>query len=725
MFRIQPFTIVLFCLLIFPFIILEAQNKKKCDSLISIIKSGANDTSRVNAMIELSAENKTYLRTSFIDSAYRLSIRSKYQKGVARLLNTYGIIKWQKGNLDSALYFFSQSYQMSQKNHLAYMAFRSANNIGILYLNLSKSDSAEYYLKKAYQLYKPSYDKKNFAKLNIDMGNFYNSTSKYHNAHQHFLNAKTIYEQLNDTTNLVSVYISLGILYYNLGNFETSVANYYKVISIATRWKISPYFVATTYNNLGLTYMNLKRDLLLADYYFKKSIRISEENNLPRLKMGAEVNAAIIHYERGEFRKTIQLNNDIMERYTGQLSDLQRSALLINTGLAYNKLGEYHKALEPLRGGIELASRIKNYEFVSKAYRSKYTTDSIQGNFREALVNYKKHIQFRDSVTNADIVKTISEQEVRFALQKKENELLLANSREQLAQKTISSQKTFIYFIVALALLLLGLILLGSAFYIKLKRLNHQLFLNQKKLEDSQELIGQKNLELEKTNQTKDRFFSIIAHDLRMPFTSILGFMDLLTQEFDRFDQKRIQEIHASLRKTSYNTYELLENLLDWSKSQRKQITVHHEKTSIKSITDEILNLLSPKIQSKSLTIHNQIPDDFQLWVDPKLTENALLNIINNAVKFTPPGGKIKLFAELTDNHGIIRIQDNGIGIPENKIDKLFEIDSDYKRPGTDGEPGTGLGLILCAEYITLMNGQIWVESNPGKGSTFSVRLPK
>ena len=702
----------------------HSQVKTKSDSLIQIIQSKENDTTRINAMIALTSENKAYARQSFVDSAYRLSLKKNYYNGIARLLNTCGVLKWQKGDLDSAYYYFSKSLQLSEKRHLGFIAFRAANNLGILHLNRSNNDSAEHYLTLAFKLYKPEYDQKNFAKLNIDLGNFYISVSKFSKAHQHFLAAKSIYEKLQDSTNIITAYISLGILHYNLTDFEKCVANYYKVLSISTRWKIPPFFLATTYNNLGLAHMNLKRDLLLADYYFKKSIRIAEENNIPRIKMGAEVNAAIIHYERGDFRKTIQLNKDIMDRYNDQLNDLQRSALLINTGLAYNKLGEYQKALEPMQEGIVLATQVKTYEFVSKAYRSKYITDSIQGNYREALVNYKKHIQFRDSVANAEVIRTIHEQEVSFALQKKENELLLANSREELAQKTISTQKTFIYFIVALTVLLLGLILLGGAFYIKLKRLNHQLFLNQQKLETSQELIKQKNTELEKTNQTKDRFFSILAHDLRMPFSSLLGFLDLLTDDYDSMDDGRKKLIISSLRKTSYNTYELLENLLDWSKSQRGQIESVNEKTQVHSSVESILKLLDSKIINKQLLVENQIPAGLSAWADKKLLENIVLNLLNNAIKFTPKTGSIKIWGIENDGYCEICIQDSGIGIPSDKLKEIFSVENNFKRKGTAGESGTGLGLALCTEFVQMLHGKIWASSIENKGSSFYFSIP-
>ncbi|RLD63329.1 MAG: hypothetical protein DRI95_11855 [Bacteroidetes bacterium] len=234
---------------------------------------------------------------------------------------------------------------------------------------------------------------------------------------------------------------------------------------------------------------------------------------------------------------------------------------------------------------------------------------------------------------------------------------------------------------------------------------------------------------LRKLNTTKDKFFSIIAHDLRGPFNSMLGFANLLVNKFDRFDIRKQKEFLGILADNLENTYKLLENLLLWARTQRGTIDFNPAKENLHVLTDETIELLRQSAANKAIFFINQIPEDIYVHADMNMLLTIFRNLISNAIKFTPKEGKIVISAGLTtdeyeQNLVEISVKDSGVGIEKEKRTQLFKISENISTKGTEGESGTGLGLILCKEFIEIHGGTIKVESEIWKGSSFIFTLP-
>jgi len=229
------------------------------------------------------------------------------------------------------------------------------------------------------------------------------------------------------------------------------------------------------------------------------------------------------------------------------------------------------------------------------------------------------------------------------------------------------------------------------------------------------------------SNETKDKFFSIISHDLRSPFNSLLGFTDMLMQNYDTFSDKERMLIIESLNASSKTTYLLLENLLSWSSSQTGRMEFSLQKTELKTLIDQIILLSKPAADSKHIELVDNTKADLSVYADKNMLNTILRNLITNAIKFTESNGKVMISAERSTKKGFVEISviDTGIGIPVKKIDELFLIDKNVSTLGTNDEKGTGLGLILCKEFIEKQGGEIWVESEIGKGSQFKLILPE
>ena len=255
-------------------------------------------------------------------------------------------------------------------------------------------------------------------------------------------------------------------------------------------------------------------------------------------------------------------------------------------------------------------------------------------------------------------------------------------------------------------------------------------------LKKSRDKIKKAEKELRNLNSEKDKFFSIIAHDLKSPFNVLLNFSDILANDFDDIDVKEQKEIIGYIQKSAKNTYNLLENLLMWSRLQRGKIALNTEKINLFELSFETIKLLSYLAEKKSIKIINKIPDDAFIIADKNMLSTILRNLISNAIKFTPKGGTIEIGCKNTiekrdalsqqyhSRSQQIYVKDNGVGIKLEMQEKIFKISENVSTKGTESEAGTGLGLILCKDFVEKHGGKIWVESK-NKGSVFNFTIPK
>lgn len=237
--------------------------------------------------------------------------------------------------------------------------------------------------------------------------------------------------------------------------------------------------------------------------------------------------------------------------------------------------------------------------------------------------------------------------------------------------------------------------------------------------------LEKQRTELEALNTTKDKFFAIIAHDLKNPFSTVLGLSELLAREFETFDSESLKSFITQIYKYSNNTFNLLENLLQWSMVQTGRMPLRPKMVNLNHIIDENIDLLSGNAANKSIKISKQICPDCSAYVDANQITTVVRNLLSNAIKFTATEGEIIIKIDSIDEFWQISIKDTGIGISEKDQKKLFLIGSNPSTTGTLQETGTGLGLILCKEFVERNGGKIWVESLLGKGSTFYFTTPK
>ena len=295
--------------------------------------------------------------------------------------------------------------------------------------------------------------------------------------------------------------------------------------------------------------------------------------------------------------------------------------------------------------------------------------------------------------------------------------------------KSSDSQKLNIY-IFHVALLIIGIVLIimfqnySTKQYLKLQRANETISQKNKILRQNESELKESTEQLKQLNKTKDRFFSIIAHDLKNSFASILGFSELLITLGHKKQFNKFEEYSENIKNSTIGAHTLLTNLLEWSRLQTGSLKFDPEWFNIDQVVNDTLAFAGIIAKQKNITITKNIPPGFKIYADKNMISTVLRNLISNAIKYTHYDGKINLRATKSNGNLEFSVSDNGVGVKNEDIKKLFRIDTIFTSPGTNREKGTGLGLILCKDFIKIHKGEIRIDSEEGKGSTILFKIP-
>lgn len=240
----------------------------------------------------------------------------------------------------------------------------------------------------------------------------------------------------------------------------------------------------------------------------------------------------------------------------------------------------------------------------------------------------------------------------------------------------------------------------------------------------NEEKIKEINSELTESNKTKDKFFSIISHDLRGPLSGLMQLLEILADEFSSLEEQEKFRLISEAATSAKGTYNLMENLLEWSRIQSGKMEYQPERINLIQLINDVTSIYNQNIKIKQIILETSVQKDIAVFTDKKMIETVLRNLISNAIKFTYPKGSISLASEKNDDFVIVKIRDTGVGISDEELPNLFRLDVSHSTKGTENESGTGLGLILCKELVERQGGKIWIESKINEGSTFNFTIP-
>ncbi len=355
-------------------------------------------------------------------------------------------------------------------------------------------------------------------------------------------------------------------------------------------------------------------------------------------------------------------------------------------------------------------SRLDNYSY--KVYHSK----PYNHTFFTQIISHVNELKLLSA-------NTFIFQKKQTQTEKEENQKLIAENKAK--QDYLERSETLrFYLIVMLAGLCVIAVFIYMAykknqkFALELSRTNS--IVNQQRNEIASSLDIEKDLnnKLNQANSSLERFFSIIAHDLRGPYNIMLGYADFLVDNFDNLKQEEIKKYVTTLHKAAHKNYQLTQNLLSWAILQKGGITVNKEKLNAKELIDDSINIYGELASQKNIELVNRCPDDLEGNVDKNIATCILSNLINNAIKYTPKNGNVTISARKMGSCLAFKVDDNGIGMSKKILNNLFELTKMSSKEGTANEPGSGLGLILCKELAVTHQGEIRVKSEIGKGTT-------
>jgi signal transduction histidine kinase len=613
-------------------------------------------------------------------------------------------------------FYCKQAYQLALKNKQI-----PQQALSFFYLAETRYDHREFtqaipYYQKAIPYYESLKDTLNLTNCYNNIGLCYYYNNQGEKAIEHFIEALRLSK--NDLKYQSKIYSNIAMVHTNLNNARKAISNFKIAVKINTSINDEKN-LAIDYNGLGNVYLNINQPDSALDSYAKAKtlFRKLKKRDLEAIVL---TNIALIYPNYPDsLNKSIDYFNSALQIFKELGFDYYEADVREGIGVALLKQKKYNEALRSLKLSLALSDQYKRGGFLLKKniYKDIATLYKETGNYNKALEAQILFTQYSDSMQLSEKTSQIANLEKQYETEKKEAQIKQLQAKQELLSIQLQKNRQLKLFgFVSVFLLLLAVLFVSMRYVDKVK--------SNKLLAQKNKTIEENAQELRKINASKNKFFSIIAHDLKNPFHTLMGYSYLLSESYDQFNDQKRRKFATDINQSATNIFRLLQNLLEWSHTQTGRLVVAPREIELNHIIRNSSGVLLSQAELKNITLKIDCNDNLFIYADPQMIETVLRNLVSNAIKFTPANGNIELTACKTGDFVEVCINDTGIGISEEDIENLFKIDSKVKRKGTNNEDGSGLGLILCKEFITRNNGNIWVKSSLGKGSSFFFSIP-
>lgn len=508
----------------------------------------------------------------------------------------------------------------------------------------------------------------------------------------------------------------IGNIYNNFNKPEVALSFLKKGLKeVAYEPKKFPFVEPNIYSTIAWSYLE-RKDYNKCQKFSKKGIQLIEKIpfqniHLTRTKGWLFNNLGTVAYESGDLEKSLENYHKATEQFQSIGGDYGLSRIYLKVSKAYMENQLFEEAEVLIKQATELAKENLEPEDLRDAFALLAKVYEQQGNYEKAYRLVQKSCAIKDSLMSVIANRQLAAFQTEFqTLQKEqENELLRKDAQIQKGQLKIA---------VTVSVLMLGLLGVISMLYVQLGK-------NKKQLELQHRVIKDKNEELDKLNHTKDRFFAIIAHDLRGPITAFQGISKKIDFFLKKGKTERIIQMGEQIDRAAQHVHTLLDNLLQWALLQQKTIDYSPEYIALHKLVDQALNSYENLAVAHAIELKKDIPDHISVIADTNALSTIIRNLVGNALKFTPEYGTVLVTVQEYENQIQLKVSDTGIGISPEKMRELFQVGKEKAKTGLHGEKGTGLGLNLCYEFAELNQGTLKVESELNKGTTFILTLPK
>jgi signal transduction histidine kinase len=576
-----------------------------------------------------------------------------------------------------ATIYANYALKLAQNNKYPNKEAESYRILGVIQWTKADLPQAMNYFFLALQKYEETKNQQGIANVLGNIGLIYSDQKEYKEAMEYYDKAMAMQKKLQNKDRMAVNYNNIGDVNFRKKNYQDAINNY----------ELAMLFFRETKNIAGV----LLNEINLAEVYFvtqqyKKSLEISLRTKQESQKLG-------------DFRLVLRSMKVIAEAYLG--------------------LEELEKAEQEGKACVELLQKTKLFGFGKNLYLLMSDIYEHKKDYQKAL--YYKNKQ--DSIENINQTEQITSYRIAYENEKRAKE-------KEAWEKERKSQLYFISVLVCFGLLILIILVLTIYHLQKNKKINQVLEKKNREIQEQNAEISQQQEEiqaqaeqLKATNHVKDKLFSLVAHDLRNPINSLKGVFFLL--ENDALSLEEVQNLMINIKKEVLSIEEMMANLLLWAKSQLSNMQTNAIEFDLDVIIKENFSLLSQQAEAKQITLVENIePDAIKIVADINQMRVIIRNLLTNAIKFTNIGGKVSLCAKKTPAYWQIEVTDTGIGMTTEEIAKLFVTQTHFTKQGTANEKGSGLGLLLCKEFVENNGGKIWVDSTINQGTSFIFTIP-
>ena len=697
-------------LLVFFFVFkhpVHSQNNPS-DSLKKVLQNTEDDDARFDALLALFELNLTG------DSA----LSAKYEKQARKLAGKRGdeLSEARFKRLVALKYFYSREYpkfdsittsimNIFKENGEKKLYGNCLNNLGSSHFYLGNLPEAEKYHREALKYYEPDEELYLQTSFNIAI-NLYQQ-ARYSESLKRLLPLSEKFKARGDDFYYANSLVMMANIYNSQGDKEK--AKKYNTLYIEKAEEIGhKESIGGGHLNMAHLY-HQEEDYQKALEHVKVAKKIFESTDRYYQLTNTLINTGSIYKDMGKYNKSWDLYDQAMQLskkygFQNRISNIyqnQSDLLLLEEN--------YSEAKEKAFKAYQMGKDTRKFNRIMDAAFNLYDASKALGKIDKALHYHEEYARYKDSVQREQNSQQVQALKTNFEIRQKEYENKELEHQNRLNQLEIKQQKskTFIIGIILFFAILIGLVL----------------FLLNRKLKNKNRTISRQKEELGKANSMKDNMFSIIAHDLRGPVGNLNSLLEFLDYESAK-DKEDYDHTLKIVQDSASSTYTLLENLLTWARQQKNEIVFDPDYQNINTLVEKVVFLKEPAAQNKKIKLVHNAEGELKARFDYEMIHLVMRNLVDNAIKFTPEEGEVKIEADMKDDKLEVAVSDSGMGIKEEVKEKLFDKYKLHTTRGTKNEKGSGLGLKLCHEFITKHAGELKIESKEGEGSTFIFSIP-
>lgn len=646
------------------------------DSLESLLQKRLDDTSRISVLISLSREyqySNIDKSRDLAENALRIAESKDFPRHKVHAYQNIGTLYSVSGDYSTALRYDNLALQNSLENRDSANLTIDYNNVASDYYDLGEYDEAFYYFTQSYRVARSIDDSLRMTIALHNVGRVFKELGQFDRALAHLNLSLNMSENIDDIEGVPYSLDEIGDVMLRKGEYDSALS------------------------------------------ILSKSLQLTRQQNVLVLEPKTLAKLATVHLNSGNFDHALAYYDSTYAIHERTGNEFGIAEVELGRGLVFIEQGKYEQAMQSINRSLSLAKQSNARTLEIRGYHTLSNLYELREDYKQSLAYFKQFKQLEDSLFSQDMQEKLLRDQIRFETEDKDTEIAALNQERNLKDDTIKKQefiRNILVVVMALSVILLATVYRSGQ---RRRQINTLLLRHQQEMETRSE-------ELERLNQVKDKFFSIISHDLRSPINALSGLLDLLDKGAVK-PEELSRHIHE-LKSRFNHTRTLLNNLLDWTLLQMDKLSLQPARIDVHKIVDENIQLLG-SVPNKQISLQNDVPENTIGFADSNTVNLVIRNLMTNAIKFTNDGGKVAIGVEDQEGEWLITVQDNGVGMNDNVLKILFDKTAPYTTRGTANEKGTGLGLILCKEFVEKNGGRIFVESEEGKGSKFSFTIPK